>query len=228
MGIFSRMNRVIKSNLNSLVDQAEDPEKLIAQTVIDMEKEVKRARKDLVGTLGTAKRLVKKAREYEEEVTDWERKATLAIKAGDDDLAREGLRRKARAKQQADDAKDQALSAESAADEMKSTLDRIERKIEELKNKKGSLAAQVKRARQAPSTAAGGAAGSGRFQSEALDELDRMTGQIDQLEAEVEVANVLDDPKRADVDAKFRALEKDTKGGAVEDELAALKAKLGG
>ncbi len=148
------------------------------------------------------------------------------MRAGDDELAREALRRKARARQQADDAKDQAISAENAADEMKSTLDRIERKIEELKNKKGTLAAQVKRAREAPSTEAGG--GGGRFQSEALDELDRMTGRIDQLEAEVEVSNVLDDPKRAEVDAKFRALEKSSTGGAVEDELAALKAKLDG
>jgi phage shock protein A len=226
MGIFSRMNRVIKSNLNSLVDKAEDPEKLIGQTIMDMEAEVKRAKKDLVGTLGTAKRLVKKAKEHEEEASEWERKATLAVRAGDDELAREALRRKARAKQQADDARDQALSAESAADEMKSTLDQVERKIEELKNKKGTLAAQVKRARQAPSTEAGG--GGGRFQSEALDELDRMTGRIDQLEAEVEVSNVLDDPKRTEVDAKFRALEKQTAGGAVEDELAALKAKLDG
>ncbi len=46
MGIFSRMNRVIKSNLNSLVDKAEDPEKLIGQTIMDMESEVKRAKKD--------------------------------------------------------------------------------------------------------------------------------------------------------------------------------------
>ncbi len=226
MGIFSRMNRVIKSNLNSLVDKAEDPEKLIGQTVMDMEAEVKRAKKDLVGTLGTAKRLVKKAKEHEEEADEWERKATLAVRAGDDDLAREALRRKARAKQQAEDARDQALSAEGAADEMKSTLDTIERKIDELKNKKGSLAAQVKRAREAPGVEAG--SGGGRFQSEALDELDRMTGRIDQLEAEVEAANVLDDPKRSEVDAKFRALEKQSAGGAVEDELAALKSKLDG
>jgi phage shock protein A len=227
MGIFSRMNRVIKSNLNSLVDKAEDPEKLIGQTIMDMEAEVKRAKKDLVGTLGTAKRLVKKAKEHEEEADEWERKATLAVRAGDDELAREALRRKAKAKQQADDARDQAISAENASDEMKSTLDRIERKIEELKNKKGTLAAQVKRAREAPSTEAG-VSGGGRFQSEALDELDRMTGRIDQLEAEVEVSNVLDDPKRAEVEAKFRALEKQSAGGVVEDELAALKAKLDG
>jgi phage shock protein A len=225
MGIFSRMNKVIKSNLNALVDKAEDPEKLIGQTVLDMEAEVKRAKKDLVSTLGTAKRLVKKAKEHEEEAVSWEEKAVLALKQNDEELAREALRRKMRARAQADDVKQQALAAESAADEMKSTLERIEAKIDELKNKKGTLAAQVRRAREAPATEAGG--GGGRFQSEALNELDRMTGRIDELEAEVEAANVLEDPKRADVDARFRALEKQTKGGAVEDELAALKSKLG-
>jgi phage shock protein A len=225
MGIFTRMNRVLKSNLNSLVDKAEDPEKLIAQTVTDMESEVKRAKKDLLSTLGTAKRLVKKAKEHEDEASDWERKAVLALKEGDEDLAREALRRKARAKAQADDVRKQALDAESSADEMKSTLENVERKIDELKNKKGTLAAQVRRAREAPSEEAGGSGG-GRFRSEALDELDRMTGRIDQLEAEVEAADVIDDPKRAEVDARFRALERGAKDDQVEDELAALKAKL--
>ncbi len=225
MGIFSRMNRVIKSNLNSLVDKAEDPEKLIGQTISDMESEVKKAKKDLLATLGTAKRLVKKAKEHEEEVDSWENKAVLALRQGDEDLAREALRRKGRAKTLAEDVRKQAADAESSADEMKSTLDGIERKIDELKSKKGTLAAQVRRARETPSDTAGG--GGGRFRSEALDELDRMTGRIDQLEAEVEAADVLDDPKRAEVEARFRALEKGTKNDQVEDELAALKAKLG-
>src|SRR5690606_39125681 len=65
MGIFSRFNRVLKSNLNNLVDKAEDPAKLINQTIIEMEAELKNARKELVQTLGTAKRLDKKRAEYD-------------------------------------------------------------------------------------------------------------------------------------------------------------------
>ena len=60
MGIFSRFNRVLKSNLNSMLDKAEDPAKLIDQTIIEMEKELKEARKELVQTLGASKRLDKK------------------------------------------------------------------------------------------------------------------------------------------------------------------------
>ena len=85
--------------------------------------------------------------------------------------------------------------------------------------------AQVRRAREAPPAA--GSAG-GRFGSQTFDDLERMTGRIDQLEAEVEAASVLEDPARVDVDARFRELEKRAGSGAVDDQLAALKKKLGG
>ena len=96
MGIFSRLNRVIKSNLNALIDQAEDPDKMIGQTVADMKSALKRARKDLIEALGSAKRLDKKERELSEEAADWEQKAILALEQDDEELAREALRRKAR------------------------------------------------------------------------------------------------------------------------------------
>jgi len=224
MGIFSRLNNVLKSNLNSLVDKAEDPEKLIGQTVIDMESEVKKAKRELIGTLGTAKRLIKKAQEHQDEAQGWEDKAVLALRNGEEDLAREALRRKARSQQTAEDVRKQAMGQEAAAEEMKSTLENIERKIEELKARKGTLAAQVRKARET-STEGGGSRFAG---SPTFDELERMGSRIEQMEAEVEAANVLDDPKRADVDAKFRELERGTRGSAVEDELAALKRKLEG
>ena len=66
MGCVNRLNTVLKSNLNALVDQAEDPEKLIAQTVLDMRAEMKKAKRELVQTLGAAKRLEKEAGDLEE------------------------------------------------------------------------------------------------------------------------------------------------------------------
>jgi phage shock protein A len=224
MGIFGRLNTVIQSNLNSLLDKAEDPEKMIAQTVTDMESEVKRARKELVTTLGTAKRLEKKRDELLEEAKKWEDKAVLALRSGDEDLAREALKRKARAERDAQDAANQAASAANAADEMKSTLENVERKIEEIRNRKATLAQQVRRARDTQNPGGGSRFGEGS----AFSELERMGGRIEQLEAEVEVHDVLDDPRRADVDARFRRLEKEVRGSRVDDELAALKRKLEG
>jgi phage shock protein A len=224
MGIFDRFNRVLKSNLNSLVDRAEDPGKLLDQTVTDMENELSRSKKDLITQLGTAKRLEKKVVEHGDEVRGWEDKAVLALRSGDEALAREALKMKQRAKATMDNVQKQADSAMRSARELQSTLEQIEAKIDDLKARKGTLAAQVRRAREVGTTAAGG----GRFGSESLDGLDQLSGRIDQLEAEVEAANVLDDPDRAAVERRFRELEKRSGGAVVDDELAALKRKLGG
>ena len=91
MGIFSRLNRVIKSNLNALIDQAEDADKMIGQTVDDMKSALKRARKDLIEAMGSAKRLENKAKDLEQEAVDWEQKAILALERDDEDLAREAV-----------------------------------------------------------------------------------------------------------------------------------------
>ena len=219
MGIFSRLNTVIKSNLNSMLDDVEDPEKLIGQTVIDMKSEMKRARKELVQTLGAAKRLAKEADRHEEEASDWERKAVLALKQEDEELAREALKRKAKSTRKAEEVRTQASEQESRADEMKDTLDQIEQKVEELEARKGTLASQVRKARDDSGSVSGKGGG-------AFADLERMVGRIDQLEAEVEAHDVLHDPEDAKVDAAFRALGKERQGDALDDELEALKRKL--
>jgi phage shock protein A len=224
MSIIDRLQTVIRSNLNSLVGSAEDPDKLIAQTILDMKAEVKRARAELVTTLGTSKRLEKRHAELETEIAGWENKAVLALKSGDDALAREALKRKARVTKESADVAAQAAAQASSAEEMQSALVKVEERIADLEARKTSLAAQVRKARSGPDDI--GALGGSK--SGALGELDRMMGRIDQMEAEVEAYGVLDDPKRAVVDAELRSLERDAGEVAVDDELAALKRKLGG
>lgn len=223
MGIFSRLNTVIKSNLNALVDKAEDPEKLIGQTIVDMRAEMKKAKREMVSTLGTAKRLDKEADELEAEAADWERKAVLALKAGDEDLAREALRHKAKATRRAQDVRARASQAAASVEQMKDTLEKLEKKVEDLEARKQSLASSVRRARESPGTGAGG-----RFGSSTFDELERMAGRIDELDAEVEAQSVLDEDglSRAELEARFARLERTSGDAGVEDELAALKSKL--
>jgi len=223
MGFFKRLNTVIKSNLNSLLDQAEDPDKMIGQTVTDMEQASREARQDMVKALGTAKRLRKEADEVEETARTWEDKAVLALQNGDEELAREALRRKAKAEKETQSIRARAAREEANVEGMKSTLENVEEKIEDLKARKHSLASDVRRAREAPST---GPASSGRFGSKAFDDLDRMAGHIDQMEAEAEVADVLNDDRGGDIDARFRALENNAADHDVDDALAALKSKL--
>jgi len=226
MGIFNRLNRVIKSNLNALIDQAEDPDKMIGQTVSDMKSALKRARKDLIAAMGSAKRLDKKEAELREQAADWEQKAVLALERDDDDLAREALRRKSRTLKEADAVRTRAAEQATAADAMKAQLERVEEKLDDLKARQKTLAAQVRQARTQqpdPAQPTGDRLGGGAF-----SDLERMADQIDQLDAEVEAHELLDDPKRADLDARFRTLESEDVQDDVEDELAQLKAKLSG
>ncbi|MFW2390111.1 MAG: PspA/IM30 family protein [Polyangiales bacterium] len=226
MGIFNRLNRVIKSNLNALVDAAEDPDKMIGQTVADMKSALKRARKDLIETMGSAKRLDKKEQELEEEAAGWEEKAILALERDDDDLAREALRRKARTLKEAQSVRARAAQQATAADAMRAQLERIEEKLDDLKARQTTLAAQVRQARSEQTDPA--QASSDRLGGGAFSDLERMADQIDQLDAEVEAHEILDDPERKGLDARFRALESEEGEEDVDDELAALKAKLGG
>ena len=226
MGIFSRLNRVIKSNLNALIDQAEDPDKLIGQTVADMKSALGRARTELIEAMGSAKRLGKKEQQLEEEAAEWERKAILALERDDEDLAREALRRKARTLKEAEAVRARAAEQATTADAMKAQLQRIEEKLDDLKARQKTLAAQVRQARTQPVSPSGSAGD--RLGGGAFSELDRMADQIDQLDAEVEAHSLLEDPKRAELDARFRALESEENEGGIDDELAALKAKLGG
>jgi len=226
MGIFSRLNRVIKSNLNALIDQAEDPEKLIGQTVADMKSGLARARKELVEAMGSAKRLQNKEKELEDEAVEWEQKAVLALERDDEDLAREALRRKSRAIKEAQNVRARAAQQATAADEMKAQLQRIEEKLDDLKARQKTLAAQVRQARTqpvSPSGATGDKLGGGAF-----SDLERMADQIDQLDAEVEAHDLLEEPGRAELDARFKALESEENDSGIDDELAALKAKLSG
>ena len=150
----------------------------------------------------------------------------LALKSGDDDLAREALKQKQRSRKKAEEVRARANGSASTAEQMKDTLERIEQKIEDLEARKASLASQVRKARETPGTSPGGSRfGSG---SDTFDELERMAGRIDQLDAEVEVHGILEDDevKAAELEAKFRKLERSSGDSAVEDELAALKSKL--
>jgi len=218
MSMFERFQRVVKSNLNSLADQAEDPVKVLDQLVLDLEAELKRSKQDRITQLGTAKRLEKKAEEHAQELQEWEDKAVLALRAGDEGLARDALKMKQKVKASHEGAVRQAEAAASAVAQLADAITQAEVKLEDLKARKGTLAAQVRRARNTGVSGAPSGAG--------LSGLEALTGRIDQLEGEIEAAGVLEDPDRARVDARFRELERTSGGGVVEDELAALKRKL--
>ena len=238
MGIFDRMGKVISSNVNALLDKAEDPKKSLDLIVEEMKDQVRAARKELVDAVAAEKVLRKKVDDLDAEADKWEKRAELALKANDEALAREALVQKRRVVTERDRAEAMRAEQRSAVVTMKGELDRMETKQEELQAKKGTLAAQIKQQR-----AGGGAEGLGaRGGSSAFSEFRRMEEQIDGQAAEVAAAREVEDALQgnrmaaSELEAKFAQLEHGRSGtggtgsapggSAVDDELAALKRKI--
>ena len=222
MGIFARLAVLIKSNLNDLISRSEDPEKMLNQVVIDMANQLIEAKKQVAVSIADEKRLAKQAEQEAANAAEWERRAMLAIKAGDDALAKEALNRKKEHEALANTFKDQWQKQKNAVDQLKSALRMLNSKIEEAKRKKNVLIARKKRAeaqRAIQETM------SGMNNASAFETFDRMSEKIDQIEAEAEASTEIAEQYTGDTLAdKFGKLE--ASSGA-DDELMALKRKMG-
>ena len=222
MGIFSRLGTLFKSNINEMISSAEDPEKMLQQVLVDMKKSLIDAKKQVAVSIADEKRLKK---QYEEELAktkDWERKAMMAVRAGDDNLAREALARKGEHGESAETLGKQWELHRGQVDKLKDTLRALNSKIEEAKRKKHILIARKKRAeaqRTIQQTM------SGLSDTSAFETFDRMSQKIDQIEAEAEAgAEIAGELSGDSLAQKFTALEA---GHGADQALLELKAKMG-
>jgi phage shock protein A len=229
MGIFDRMGKVIQSNLNALLDRAEDDKKLIELNLDEMDEQIKGGQREVVSAMAAEKQLAKKSEELKVDVDKWDRRAELALKSGDEALAREALKQKKRTSGELAAAESARSEQGAAAVKMKEDLERMRQKLSELKMKRGTLATRAAQARSGGGSEQLGARGG----SSAFDNFRRMEEKIEGREAEgsamAEVEQALGKgPKTEDLEAKFRELEKG--GGAgpseIDDELAALKKRI--
>lgn len=236
MGIFDRMGKVISSNVNSMLDKAEDDKKLLELNLEEMAEQLKTGRQDVIAAVAAEKQLKKKADDLKAEVEKWEKRAELALKSEDEPLAREALKQKKRTESEYENVEKARQDQRDVALKMKEELERMEEKLEELKLRKGTIAARAQQAR------AGGAEGLGaRGGSNAFDNFRRMEEKIEGREQEglamAEVEDALGTgPSEKDLEAKFRDLERggsdDGKGSGskkdaeIDDELAALKKRI--
>jgi phage shock protein A len=224
MGIFSRLGSLIKSNINDLISRAEDPEKMLNQVLLDMKNSLVESKKQVAVAIADEKRLQKQYEGEIEKTKDWERKAMLAVRASDDNLAKEALVRKQEHETLSTQYQQQWMSQKAAVDKLKEALRMLNSKIEEANRKRNILVARKKRA-EAQKTIANTM--SGLSDTSAFDTFDRMAAKIDQLEAEAEAGAELSGEITGDsLEAKFQKLES---GGSVQADTALLelKAKMG-
>jgi len=222
MGIFSRLGTLIKSNLNDLISKAEDPEKMLNQVLIDMGNQLIEAKRQIAASIADEKRLRKQADAEAATAKEWERKAMMAVRAGDDELAKQALLRQKEHENLAAQFEEQWTAQKTAVDRLKDTLRTLNDKVEEAKRKKNILIARKKRAEAQKAIQE---TMSGLSDTSAFDTFERMADKIDQLEAEAEAGSELAGELSGDTLAhKFKQLDK-TAGADLA--LAELKAKMG-
>ena len=209
MGIFKRIKRIFKANLNNAMDKAENPEKMLTQVIIDMNQQLIESKKSVASAIADEKRLERQMRNNQSLAREWEEKAKLAVKAGKDDLAKEALVRKQEYDSIYFQYKEQWTSQHESVEKLKVVLKQLQRKIEEAQRKKNLLIARAKRARAQK-----------RIQetmtsiddSSAFEVFDKMSEKVDRLEAENEAVLELSETNdgKDDLEKKFEALESDT------------------
>ena len=214
MGLFDRIMRVIRANLNSLVSKAEDPEKILEQTVLDMQEDLIQLRQAVAQAIATQKRTERQYSQAASTADEWYRRAQLAIQKGDDTLAREALTRRKSYQETATAMKTQLDQQSVVVAQLKQNMVKLESKISEAKTKKDLYIARARSAKASQQiNDMLGQVGTGS----AMAAFERMEEKVLQMEAQAEAVAELG---MDDLEKRFEALgESDD----IEAELSAMK-----
>lgn len=213
--IFSRLIRIIQSSLGNVVSSAEDPEKILDQVMIEMQTDLVRMRQASAQVVASQRQLQAKFDAAQETSDNWLRRAELAVAKGEDELAREALKKRKAYADVAASLKKQLDLQSKAVDTLMSNSRMLESKMNEAKSKKETLkarAATAKTSKQIQELVSGINTGSSAFAA-----FEKMEEKVIAMEAETESITMM--ATSDNLESKFAQLE----GGTVEDELAALK-----
>ncbi len=219
MGILDRMTRLIRANVNDMVDHAEDPAKMLDQLIREMNDQIHMARGQVATMIAQEKELQMDYEQSAHQASQWDRKAELAVTQGKDDLAREALRRKRDNDEHAQVYASNLQSQQEMVTKLKGQLQQLEAKYESARANRDVLIARQRRAEAVQKVSS---TMSGLKSLEPGEELDRMERRIRSNEAK---ALAEQDLASNSMGAQFAELDS---GLEVEDDLAKLKARVQG
>ncbi|MBS12610.1 MAG: phage shock protein A [Gemmatimonadetes bacterium] len=218
-GIFSRMADIVKANINDLLNRAEDPEKMIRQMILEMEEAVNKASASVGTAVANEKRLERQYLNEQDQVGGWQKKAELAVEAGEDDLARRALERKTTVQEAIGDLEAALEESRKTSTQLKQQLQQLKAKRDEARTRQGALIAR-RRAAEARKQIAKGMSGIG---DDAFSSFERFRNRVENEEAEADAHTEIAGPSAA-LDTEFSKLERKQ---AVDAELEALKKQMG-
>ncbi|MBQ6170596.1 MULTISPECIES: PspA/IM30 family protein [Ruminococcus] len=227
MGVFQRLSDLLKSNVNDLIDRAEDPEKMVKQIIIDMQTELTKATQNYGKAKASERLAEKKYLEAQKISSDWEAKAKMALSKGDQELAKQALARKVKADEDLNNYKEMYESISAQTDAIGDQVEVLRAKLEEAKSRQAMLIArsQMAETKKNLAKAAGGFDG-----NSSLEKFQKMEEKIERKEAEADAfteiaGNNLAGGSGDDLRDSFEKLESDAK---VDAELQRLMAEMNG
>ena len=217
MGIFSRFADIVNSNINSLLERAEDPEKMVRLIIQEMEDTLVEVRSSSARTLAEKKDLERRIERLNGEVQDWEQRATLALQKGREDLAKGALLEKQKVQDVVTSMQHEMAIVDENLDKLKSELELLQNKLKDAKARQHAMAMrrdtasnrlQVKKQLESDKV------------QDAMQRFDRYEQRIDTLEAEVDSYDLGKSKSLAEEIAELEAEEK------ITSELEALKQRV--
>jgi phage shock protein A len=216
MALLERVATLIRANLNDLVDKAEDPEKMIKQVILDMQNQLLQVKTQVAIAIADQHLLEKKQKENEDKVSEWTRKAELAVSKKEDDLARAALHRVESCRELAANFAQQVGDQRAQVENLKTALRKLEQKLDEAQAKSDLLIAQHRRARAVGKAHDARSAIGDGSKSAAFDRMKRKVAHNEAIsQAKSELGS-------DDVEDRLTAIEKEDR---IEQLLAEMKAK---
>jgi phage shock protein A len=218
MGLFDRIKRVVGANVNDLINKAEDPEKMLEQSILEMQEDLVKLRQGIAQAIAAQNRTDKQYNDAQSEVNKWQRNAELALQKGEEDLARQALQRKKTANETSVSLKTSLDQQTATVESLKKNLVQLESKISEAKTKKEMLKARITAAKAQEQL---GSMVSGMSSSSSMAAFERMEEKVLMQEARAQSTVEL---TGSTLESQFAQLE----SSDVDDELAAMKRSLSG
>ena len=225
MGIWERFSTMFRSNINDLISKAENPEKMLNQLIVDMKSQLAKAKQEVAGAIADEKKLQADAESLRKQAEDWERRAMLAVQEGRDDLAKQALVRQAEHTSHGEQLQATWEQHRLETEKLKNQLRDLNDKIEEAKRKKNLLIARQRRAQAQQRIAE---TMSSLSEKSAFEAFARMEERIENNERMIKASSEIDDEFTGDtLQREFKQLEKGAVGVSVDNQLLALKQKMG-
>src|SRR5712692_1627823 len=149
MALMERVSTLVRANLNDLIDRAEEPEKMLKQVILDMQNQLLQVKTQLAVSVADQHLLEKKRQENEEKMSEWMRKAELAVDKKQDDLARAALERYKSCGRLAESFVEQGENQKAQVQTLKDALRNLEKKLGEARSRIDILMSRHRRARAA-------------------------------------------------------------------------------